>query len=78
MTVGPSPEPVTPVPAGALLMLIAERSAREIGEAEGSLPADAVDRWLETLNTQQRHELGRYDRLVSAIRAGLAARRSGA
>ena len=76
MTIGAiGPERPATIPAGSLLVLLAYREARRLATSDGILPGDAEDRWLDSLTTAERAELGRWDRLVEATRAGLAVRR---
>lgn len=73
MTIGTHSGPEAPgrIPAGSLLLLLAAREARRLALSDGALPPDCEERWLATLTTAERTELGRFDRLVAAQRAAL-------
>lgn len=70
------PETIPPeVGAGDLLLLLARREALELMQGEGQVEPEAVTRWLETLTTSERVELGRFDSLVNANRMHLRVQR---
>jgi hypothetical protein len=63
---------------GELLMLLAQREARQIAMSEGTYSVDAYDDWLDSLTSAQHNGIDQWDHLVAANLNHLRAARDAA